>query len=290
MSRPNGPEALQIAAAMRDVHFKQGQRLFVAGQPSGAGRGVDGAARVVEARPASMSELLCARCSRPIDEVAVRGPDGWMHGSCAPPTGAKSSAWLPVLLGCGVLGAILFFFLALLAIWQFLSPEPPPTRLLDAGPSSALTERYEMGNGLVTARYPASFAASKQGETALIVVRTSPDGNSEAVVFEAVDQPISNDLKENARLVAAAEAKLLGGYVELSNRPATCHGQEGIEVVGSFVAENKVTYHRRACRFHDGGHFYSFAYALPSAAAPEQRSLLEAIVDAAELGRADAAP
>lgn len=35
MSRPNGPEAIQIAAAMRDVHFRRGQRIFSIGEKSG---------------------------------------------------------------------------------------------------------------------------------------------------------------------------------------------------------------------------------------------------------------
>ena len=34
-ARPGGVEALQLAAAMRDVYFKRGQRLFAAGEPSG---------------------------------------------------------------------------------------------------------------------------------------------------------------------------------------------------------------------------------------------------------------
>jgi CRP-like cAMP-binding protein len=33
--RPNGPEAQQIAAAMRDVYFRRGQALFSVGDPSG---------------------------------------------------------------------------------------------------------------------------------------------------------------------------------------------------------------------------------------------------------------
>lgn len=33
--RPNGPEAQQIAAAMRDVYFRRGQGLFAVGDPSG---------------------------------------------------------------------------------------------------------------------------------------------------------------------------------------------------------------------------------------------------------------
>jgi CRP-like cAMP-binding protein len=33
--RPNGPEAEQLAAAMRDVYFKRGQQIFAQGHPSG---------------------------------------------------------------------------------------------------------------------------------------------------------------------------------------------------------------------------------------------------------------
>ncbi|MFT3770271.1 MAG: cyclic nucleotide-binding domain-containing protein [Minicystis sp.] len=34
-TRPDGPEGAQLAAAMRDVHFRRGQQLFAIGDPSG---------------------------------------------------------------------------------------------------------------------------------------------------------------------------------------------------------------------------------------------------------------
>jgi hypothetical protein len=174
-----------------------------------------------------------------------------------------------------------------LAVWQFLSPgppSPPPPAAVgaDAGPSDALTERYEMGNGLVAAHYPASFAASKQGDGVLSVARALPGGNTQAVVFEAVQSPISNDLKENNRLISAAEAKMFDRYIVISTGPATCNGRPGLEVVASFLA-NGISYDRRACRFHEGGRLYSFAYALPQGSAAADRALLEKIVNAAEI-------
>lgn len=230
-----------------------------------------------------MTALVCAKCASPIQGHAVQGPGGWMHTSCAQKAGSKSAVPLLALVGCAVSAGFVLLILAFLAIWQFLSPGAPPTSAVDAGASDALTERYTTGNGLVTVRYPASFAASKQGDAAVIVTRPLADGNAETLVFEAVETPVSNDLKELERLLSAAEAKQLEGYVALSTRPGTCHGRPGIEVIGSFVTKNGATYDRRACRFYDDGHFYSFAYALPRGKPAAETRLLETIVDAAEI-------
>ncbi len=43
------------------------------------------------------------------------------------------------------------------------------------------------------------------------------------------------------------------------------------------------TLNRRACRFYEGKHFYTFAYALPREKAVAETRLLESIVEATEL-------
>jgi hypothetical protein len=85
-------------------------------------------------------------------------------------------------------------------------------------------------------------------------------------------------------VLEAAEAKQLEGYVSRTRRPATCNGRPGLEVIGSFqVTKTATTYVRRACRFYDGGHFYTLAYALPDGQAAAETTLLEAIVEATEI-------
>ncbi len=127
---------------------------------------------------------------------AVQGPGGWMHAACAP---KSTPAWVVPLaiVGCAVPAGFALLFGMYLAIWQFLSPEKPPAAATaaDAGVTEALTQRYEMGNGMLAVHYPASFAASRQGDTAVIVTRALSDGNAETLVFEAVAEPISTDIQ-----------------------------------------------------------------------------------------------
>jgi len=243
-----------------------------------------------------MPELLCAKCGTYVEGQAVQGPAGWMHPSCAPRSDWKVP--LLVALGCAVPAGFAILVMVFLAIWQFLSPGAPPTTAVDAGASTvsiALTQRYESANGMLVVRYPASFAASRQGDAAVVVARPLPGGDSETVLFEIVAQPISTDIEEIERLITAAEAKQLDRYVVTSTRPGPCGGRVGLEVIGSFVAENGVTYDRRACRFYDGGRYCSIAYLLPHATAASDAPLLESIVAATEVRPpaprpADAAP
>lgn len=232
-----------------------------------------------------MNDIICAKCSRPVEGHAVQGPGGWMHAACAP---KSRPAWVvPVaIVGCALPVSFAVLILMFLAIWQFLSPGTPlaTATTADAGVMEALTQRYEMGNRMLAVHYPASFAASRQGDAAVIVTRALPDGNAETLVFEAVAEPISSDIQEIDRVLTAAETKLLEGYVVLSRRPATCNGRPGLEVIGSFPLKTTgATYDRRACRFYEGKHFYTFAYALPRAKAVAETRLLETIVEATEL-------
>jgi hypothetical protein len=246
------------------------------------------AARLWLSPSAGMNDILCARCSRPVEGHAVQGPGGWMHAACAP---KSTPPWVVPLaiVGCAVPVAFAVLVGVFLAIWQFLSPTMPPATATAAdagvtGTTEALTQRYEMGNKMLAVHYPASFAASRQGDAAVIVTRALPDGNAETLVFEAVAEPISTDIQEINRVLEAAEAKLLDGYVVLSRRPATCNGRPGLEVIGSFpVTATGATYDRRACRFYEGKHFYTFAYALPREKAAAETRLLETIVEATEL-------
>jgi hypothetical protein len=232
-----------------------------------------------------MIDLPCARCSKLVRGHATETPEGWICDACANVSTTKRVWKVVIFAGCGLIALWVFLLLMFLAIWQFLSPEKPPGAARDAGAGApeALTQRYEMGNGLLVVVYPPSFAASKQGDAVVTVARNLPGGGSQGLVFEVVPNPISNDLKENNRLIVAAEAKMLDGYVELSNGPGTCNGRPGIEVIATFQGNDRITYERRACRFQEGARLYSFAYSLPRTSAPAERALLERITGAVEI-------
>lgn len=231
-----------------------------------------------------MVDLVCIRCSKLVKGQALERPEGWVCATCAGGWASRNIGKLVLGIGCGALGLWGLLIFVFLAIWQFLSPERPPVAAADAAPPDALTERYATGNGLVIAHYPASFAASKQGDGAVSLTRGLPGGGaSEVVGLEVVPNPISNDLNEMHRILSAAEAKLFDRYVESENGPGTCGGRPGVRVAGSFVGPNGVSYYRRACRFQEGGRFYTFAYALPESSAAAERALLEKIVEATEL-------
>jgi hypothetical protein len=246
-----------------------------------------------------MNELFCARCGIAIQGHAVQGPGGWMHAACAPapPPAPASKSPVPLLvaLGCAVPVALVLLLAVFLAIWQFLSPAAPGSpggvagltgaAGVDAGAAEPLTERYGSGNGMLTASYPASFAASQQGDGAVIVTRALPDGNAETLVLEAVEQPISTDIDELERILNVAEVKMFDGYAVVSKRRGTCLGRPGLEVLGTFTLKNGTAYDRRACRFYDHAHYYSLAYALPRASAADQTALLQRILDATVVNR-----
>ena len=236
-----------------------------------------------------MDPLYCARCGGPVTGQAVQGPGGWMHAACASPgpaPGAKSLLPVLVAVGCAGVGVFVILPMIFLAIWQFLSPATPgkaPAATADAGAAEALTERYGTANGMLTAHYPSSFAASQQGDSAVIVTRALPDGNAETLVIEAVDQPLSTDIDELERILTAAEVKMFEGYAVVSKRRGTCLGRPGLEVLGAFTLKNGTAYERRACRFYDHAHYYSFAYALPRAADADQTALLQRIMEATDV-------
>jgi hypothetical protein len=155
-----------------------------------------------------------------------------------------------------------------------------------AGALAAMTESYASKNGLLTAHYPADFAASTVGTSSIVVTRNLPGGLDEALAFVPIEKPISTELREFARVIGAAEIKDLNGYVETSALPATCVGAAGIETTGTWKSERgSMTYLRKACHFIHNGHGYSIAYSVPSTHAAEEEPTLRAIREATQLNR-----
>ena len=152
--------------------------------------------------------------------------------------------------------------------------------------SSEMTASFASKNGLITAHYPADFEASAVGTSSIVVTRNLPGGLDEAMVLVPIENPISSDLKEFARVIGAAEVKDLRSYVETSALPASCAGKPGIETTGTWRSEKgTLTYLRKACHFLDHGHGYSIAYSVPSTLAAEEEPTLRAIRDATQFHR-----
>ncbi len=171
-------------------------------------------------------------------------------------------------------------FVAILAVALLACKKGAPK------PPAGLTESYASKNGLITAHYPADFAASTVGTSSIVVSRSLPGGLDEALALVPIDRPISNDLKEFARVVGAAEVKDLHGYLESSSLPATCAGKPGIETTGTWKSEKgSLTYLRKACHFLSNGHGYSIAYSVPSTLATEEEPNLRAIREATQFNR-----
>lgn len=155
-----------------------------------------------------------------------------------------------------------------------------------AGAVPAMTESYASKNGLITAHYPAEFAASSVGTSSIVLNRNLPGGFDATVVLIPIETPISTDVKELARVLDGAAVKNLPGYVEESSLPATCAGQPGIETTGTWRSDkDALTYLRKGCYFIHGGHGYSIAYLIRSTLAATEEPTLRAIREATQFNR-----
>ena len=98
--------------------------------------------------------------------------------------------------------------------------------ITDAGeiPSVVLGESYHSPNGLITAHYPADFAAKVAGKAAIMMARNLDDDESELITLVSVVEPVSTDLTEYTRAVSLAEVKKLDGYQQISKTTTKCLG------------------------------------------------------------------
>ncbi|MDB4965421.1 MAG: hypothetical protein JWN44_1110 [Myxococcales bacterium] len=146
------------------------------------------------------------------------------------------------------------------------------------------TERFDSKNGLLTLHFPAGFKASQDGKHSVILARNLPDGRDEAISFVAVPHPITNDLTKFSHAVQEAGASKLNKFHLDAQHAARCNGNDGMEVVGTWVdADSNVTITRKSCAFLHAGHGFAFSYSIPQELAAGHDALLHAIVEAAEL-------
>jgi hypothetical protein len=149
-----------------------------------------------------------------------------------------------------------------------------------------LTQTHDSANGLVTLHYPASFAAEKVGTGSIVLSRNLPNGHSETVSFVTIEEPISHELAEFARVVQAAQVKKLDGYAPISERTTACNAVTCIESTGTWHSSlGSVTYRRLGLAFIKNGHGYAFSYSVPQTEAATDELLLAKIVESTDFNR-----
>jgi hypothetical protein len=149
----------------------------------------------------------------------------------------------------------------------------------EAPDANRMTQSFAAPNGLITAHYPADFAAKVTGKSALLMSRNLDGDETELVTLVSVADPISPDLGEFTRTVSLSEVKKLDGYQQIARNATKCGGVDAVEILSTWKPAG-TTYKRRWCGFVRNGHGYAFAYTLPETEATHDEDLLRAIVDA----------
>jgi hypothetical protein len=234
---------------------------------------------------------ICFRCGQPITTMPIATPHGYQHDRC--PQKGMSPAVLFSLVGCGALLLLGLAMGAFIAIWQFLEPETrtasgpaaasaAETATAAAEPPESLSERFATKNGLVTVKYPPSFAASTPNEHDVLVQRHSASGGEVVIAVDAIDHPISDHLEEVDRVVRIETGKRYAGFVPGPTSKTTCHDHPGVASSGTFSIDG-VGYQSHACAFMNGAHYHRCFYVAPAAELAELEPLLQRICASVEL-------
>jgi hypothetical protein len=158
-----------------------------------------------------------------------------------------------------------------------------------ADPGSVpLSQSYATPNGLLTAHYPADFAAKTLDHATLIVSRNFGGGEDEVVTLAAVKNPITNDVHEFARILDALVEKNVtskgGTYSQTAHRAAKCLGTHaGVELEMTFKMPTVGPYVSKACFFLSADRGYEVRYDVPSSRSAHEVPLLERIIGATVL-------
>jgi hypothetical protein len=211
-----------------------------------------------------------------------QGYPGPPQGYPGPPPAPKRGlpAIFIVLIVIGSLG--LAFAAAGVAISMQKSGAPA-----DPG-GVALSQSYATPNGLLTAHYPADFAAKTLDHATLVVSRNFGGGEDEVVTLAAVKDPITNDPAELARILDGLVEKNVitkgGTYKQTSHRPAKCLGiHPGVELEMTFKLPTVQAYVSKACFFINASKGYEVRYDVPSSRAANEVVLLQRIIGATVL-------
>jgi len=168
---------------------------------------------------------------------------------------------------------------------SYASPYSTPTSTSTAAGNS---ETYITTNGLVTAHYPADFAAKSIDSGTLMLSRNNSDGTDEVVEVAGVPNPISDDVNEFSRVLVQAmkkniESTTTGKWVETSRRRTTCFKTyAGLQIEGTYTAgitkENV-----KICYFMRPNKGYELKTIVPAMHESRDLPVLQGIVDATEI-------
>ena len=174
------------------------------------------------------------------------------------PANARLQRVLPaVLIAVAIIG-----FAVIVAGAVFLVRREMRRVMMSQNPYAVpLSELYKSGNGLITAHYPADFAAQRLGEGAIVVSRHLL-GGEEGISLIAVNHPISDDAGELSRIMEVETEKALttkgGTYVIGEPGPTQCvtssANRAGVERVSTYRSPLGVAFRRWSCTFLAGGH------------------------------------
>jgi hypothetical protein len=151
-----------------------------------------------------------------------------------------------------------------------------------------LSQSYATPNGLLTAHYPADFAAKTLDNATLVISRNFGGGEDEVVTLAAVKSPITNDVKEFARILDGLVEKNViakgGTYTQTSHHPAQCLGSHpGFELDTTFKLPTVGPYVSKACFFLTADKGYEARYDVPSSRSAHEVVLLDRIIAATVL-------
>jgi hypothetical protein len=150
------------------------------------------------------------------------------------------------------------------------------------------SESYATTNGLLTARYPADFAAKKLDASTLLLSRNLGGGEDEALTLAALSDPITDDPHELARLLWDSHDKNVtskqGTFTKTGNRDAKCAGKyPGVELEGTFTLPGRAAYTSKGCFWVHNNRAYELRYDVSSSRSAEEVPLLDRIINATEL-------
>ena len=192
-----------------------------------------------------------------------------------------------VLIVMGIFGVLIAVPLAIGVVVGFRRAMKAGAAAVDPA-SVALSQSYKTTNGLLTAHYPADFAAKSLDTATLMVSRNLGDGSDEVVTFGVVPDPITDDPHEFGRILLDSLSKNVtakgGTTVKGAERAARCLGSypgEEVEVTFTFSSGNP--YDSKSCFFMIGKRGYELRYDVPRSRAAHDVPLLERIIDATEL-------
>ena len=192
-----------------------------------------------------------------------------------------------VLIVVGIFGLLIVIPLTIGVVVGFRRAMKAGAAAVDPR-SVVLSQSYKTTNGLLTAHYPADFAAKRLDDATLMVSRNLGDGSDEVVTFGAVPDPITDDPQEFGRILLDSLAKGVSAKGGTSQkgpvRPAKCLGSyPGVEAEMTFTMAPGHPYDSKSCFFMIGKRGYELRYDVPRSHATQDLPLLERIIDSAEL-------